>query len=73
LATPLETGEPAVQQIREIAAGSGFFSDFPRIQTFGLGKATTARRVQIRWPSGQIQDLGPFDANQRYDIVEPAP
>jgi hypothetical protein len=48
LATPLETGEPAVQQIREIAAGSGFFSDFPRIQTFGLGKATTARRVQIR-------------------------
>ncbi len=59
------------RQFREISAGTGFFSDVPRIQTFGLGKAQQVERVRVTWPSGRVQTLGPFAINTRHDIVEP--
>ncbi|MDH4069270.1 MAG: FG-GAP-like repeat-containing protein [Ignavibacteria bacterium] len=71
LKSTLGPGEPPTSQIREVCAGTGFFTDMPRIQTFGLGKATRAKSVEITWPSGQVQRLGPFNANQRIDITEP--
>ena len=63
-------GGPPVRQIREIFAGTGFFSDSPRIQTFGLGKAREVLSAQIRWPSGIVQTLGPLPINQRHDVLE---
>ncbi|MFQ5741761.1 MAG: ASPIC/UnbV domain-containing protein [Acidobacteriota bacterium] len=68
----LQPGTADVDQIREVVAGTGFFSDMPRIQTFGLGKAGEVISARIRWPSGQIQDFGPLAVNQRYDITEPS-
>ena len=73
ISSALQPGESMTRQIREIAAGTGFFSDFPRIQSFGLGRGTQVQRVRIFWPSGLVENLGPFDANQRYDFVEPLP
>ncbi|MDH4069908.1 MAG: FG-GAP-like repeat-containing protein [Ignavibacteria bacterium] len=64
--------EPPVTQTREVVAGAGFFDDIPRIQTFGLGKAVVAQIVEIAWPSGLTQSIGPLLANQRYEIIEPA-
>ena len=68
--TRLPGGE-VFQQIREVTAGTGFFSDFPRIQTFGLGRGGTVERAVIFWPSGKEQDLGPVASNQRHDVLEP--
>jgi hypothetical protein len=70
ITTEISPGQ-TVQQIREVTAGTGFFSDMPRIQTFGLGAATEATNVRVRWPSGVIQNLGTLSANQRHDVVEP--
>lgn len=67
----LQPDEGPTTQMRYVVAGTGFFSDVPRIQTFGLGKATQVARVRIEWPSGIVQELGPLAVNQRYDIVEP--
>ena len=68
--TRLPGGE-GFRQIREVMAGTGFFSDFPRIQTFGLGRGGTAEGVVIFWPNGQQQDLGPVAPNTRHDVLEP--
>ena len=67
----LVPGGPEVRQIREIVAGVGFFSDHPRIQTFGVGKGDHVTAT-IRWPNGELQDLGELAINQRHDIKEPA-
>ncbi len=67
----LRAGGPMVSQIREVVAGTGFFSDIPRIQHFGLGSAQRAW-ARIVWPSGQVETLGWLEANQRIEVVEPA-
>ena len=53
-------------------AGTGFFSDIPRIQTFGLGAATQVSRITVTWPTGATQVVGPLPIDQRHDVVEPA-
>ncbi len=65
-----QPGEPAFQQIREVTAGTGFVSDFPRIQTFGLGKASVVESVQIDWPSGEQTVLTDLEVNQRVVVIE---
>ena len=32
--------------------------------TFGLGEASVVKRVEIRWPGGGTQVLGPVDCDQ---------
>ena len=65
---------PRVSQRRaEVTAGTGFFIDYPRVQTFGLGRATAVKRVRIIWPGNPvIQNLGPsLEINQRHEVFEP--
>ena len=57
-------------QIREITAGSSNKSQSMLPAHFGLGRATKADSVQIRWPSGIVQTLHDVPANQRLTIVE---
>lgn len=66
------TTDTGPTQIREVVAGTGFFADIPRIQTFGLGQATTVTDVTVTWPNGIIQPLGSMAMNQRHDVTEPA-
>lgn len=73
LTAAAQPDQPAFEQIREVTAGTGFFSDFPRIQTFGLGKARVADEVRINWPSGQQLTLVNVPINQRLDLVEGDP
>jgi enediyne biosynthesis protein E4 len=48
----------------ELRAGSSFESSSdPRLH-FGLGAATKVDSIVIRWPSGQVDKLGPEEADQ---------
>ena len=37
---------------------------------FGLGTATKAEKVEIRWPSGQVDHLTNVAADRIYEVVE---
>ena len=53
----------------EVRAGSSFESSSdPRVH-FGLGAATRVDSIVIRWPSGQVDKLGPEAADQ--ELVDP--
>jgi enediyne biosynthesis protein E4 len=54
----------------EVRAGSSFESSSdPRLH-FGLGSATRAESIVIRWPSGRVDKLGPEAANQELVVEE---
>ena len=46
-----------VWQTRVVASGGGYLSGSSRRQHFGLGDATRVDEVEIRWPSGVVQEL----------------
>ena len=51
---------------------SGYLSaNDPRAHV-GLGTATRAERVEIRWPDGELQELGPVAADQILEVVQGA-
>lgn len=47
-------------QTQEVHSGFSYLSSGDRRLLFGLGKAAQADRVEIRWPSGRVQPLGPI-------------
>jgi enediyne biosynthesis protein E4 len=51
--------------------GSYLAAHDPRVLV-GLGSARKVDEVEIRWPSGQIQKVGPLDANRGYRVTEGA-
>ncbi len=54
----------------EVHAGSSFESSSdPRVH-FGLGVATKVDAIVIRWPSGQVEKLGPESADQEIVVRE---
>jgi len=54
----------------EVRAGSSFESSSdPRLH-FGLGAATSIDAIVIRWPSGQVDKLGPEAADQELVLRE---
>jgi len=60
-------------QIREVSGGSGFMAQNSLTVEFGLGRATNASLVEIRWPSGIVQTLNNVSSNQILQVTEPAP
>jgi hypothetical protein len=63
----------ALRQMGEIHAGSSHnSSNDPRLH-FGLGSATVADRVEIRWPLGKTQVLTSLPAGRYHTIREPHP
>jgi hypothetical protein len=49
----------------------GYASSSEPLVRFGLGKETTAKLIQIRWPSGQVQELRDTKADQILKVREP--
>jgi hypothetical protein len=43
------------RQLRELRAGSSYLSQDPALVHLGLGGATRADEVEIRWPDGQLE------------------
>ncbi len=60
------------EQVQEVSGGSGFCSQNQRRLHFGLGKTTAIDRVEIRWPSGHMQEISSPALNRIHEIQEPA-
>jgi hypothetical protein len=56
-------------QIREILGGVGRQED-ERVAHFGLGDRTQVDRLEIRWPSGQVDVLTDIPADQKIRVFE---
>ena len=54
----------------EVRAGSSFESSSDPRAHFGLGAATKVDAIVIRWPSGQVDKLGPAAADQELTVQE---
>ena len=52
------------QQVRYVKVAGGYLSSHDPHAHFGLDSHTLVRDVRIRWPTGQQQAFGDFDANQ---------
>jgi hypothetical protein len=44
-------------QVKQIVTGDSFFSQHAPVAHFGLGKASTVERIDVRWPSGRTTVL----------------
>lgn len=60
-----------MHQVREVHAGSSYLSGSSLVLHFGLGEATRAEGVSIRWPSGTTTELGAVAVNQLLTVREP--
>jgi hypothetical protein len=58
------------QQIQEVSGGSGFCAQNQRRLHFGLGKAASVERVEIRWPSGKTQTIRTPQTNTIHKVKE---
>ena len=58
------------QQLQEVSGGSGFCAQNQRRLHFGLGKTDHVDRVEIRWTSGEKQELKTPQLNQIHQVKE---
>ncbi len=62
---------PSRTQIREISSHTGYGSMSSQVQHVGLGSATSASQISVRWPSGKTQIISTATtANQLITITE---
>ena len=59
-------------QAQEVSGGSGFSAQNDRRLHYGLGAATKADRIVIRWPSGQRQTIDNPSIDTILRVKEPA-
>ncbi len=59
-----------LSQIREVNGGSGFRSQNSPTVEFGLGTATMADSVIVRWPCGDVEVFTDLAVDQKHEIVE---
>lgn len=62
-------GESQSQMVR---SGSGYLSSNELVLTFGLGRAARADKVEIRWPSGQVDQVTNLSAGSTVTVKEGA-
>jgi len=58
------------RQLQEVRSGGGYISQSDFRLHFGLGKATKAETVEVKWPSGLRQVFHDVDADKFYQIQE---
>lgn len=57
-------------QDKMLTSGSSYLSSSELVLTFGLGRAMRADKVEIRWPSGQIDHLTNVSSGQTITVKE---
>jgi hypothetical protein len=58
----LSTGQH--RQVREVQSGSSYLAQNDLRAHFGIGRATVAERLEVRWPDGSIEMIPTLAANQ---------
>jgi hypothetical protein len=58
------------KQLKMLRSGSSYLSQSELVLTFGLGAQTKADTVEIRWPSGQVDNLSNLNAGQTLTVEE---
>jgi hypothetical protein len=56
--------------VRDVKAGSSYLAQNDLRIHFGLGSATKADRLEIRWPSGAVETIEGIEANQILTVRE---
>ena len=64
----VETDELRVT--RQLTGGDGFQASNQRILTFGLGKDDVVRKINVVWPSRQVDEFSDVPANSRWTVIE---
>ena len=59
-----------LRQIREVGAGSSFLSHNDLRVHVGLGEAEKVERLEIRWPSGLVQEFSDLQADRFWVLTE---
>jgi hypothetical protein len=59
-------------QIREVNSGNGVYGQNSLTVEFGLGSNTVVDQIEIKWPSGTVQTLYTYGADQKVKIIEPS-
>jgi hypothetical protein len=67
----VEVRTPRRVQIRTMAPAMGFMAQSEPVLDFGLEEDARVRKIVIRWPSGQRQELRPEAINRTLVIREP--
>jgi hypothetical protein len=57
-------------QVRDVSGASSYCSQGAPELYFGLGRQAQAERLEVRWPSGQVDALGPLAAGFVYTVEE---
>ena len=63
-----DTGQ---EQYAVISTAGSYLSASDKRAHFGLGAAKSARRLEIRWPSGTVQVLQNISADRILHVREP--
>ena len=56
---------------RQFQPANGFMSQSDGRLHFGLGRRPVVESVEVRWPAGGLQRLGPVDLDRYHSVVEP--
>jgi hypothetical protein len=67
---PANPAAEAFTQTAEVASGGSYFSQSDLRVHFGLDRAAKVDKVEIRWPSGAVDTLGPLEADRLYTVQE---
>ncbi len=59
-----------VAQLNEVHSGGSYLSQHDLRLHFGLGTADHADKVEVIWPNGKVDNLGPLKADQSYSVLE---
>jgi hypothetical protein len=69
-AKTVPTADKPLVQMDELRSGGSYFSQNDMRMHFGLDQATQVDRVEIRWLSGQVDQLKDLETNRLYVIQE---
>jgi hypothetical protein len=58
------------KQIDEVMSGGSFYSQNDMALYFGIGGARSVERLEVRWPSGDVQEWKDVAANRKLLIIE---
>lgn len=58
------------RQVDEVMGGSSFYSQNDLALFFGLGKRDVVNRIEVRWPSGTVQEWKSVSANRKVVLTE---